>query len=143
MKFRNWIMQEEERGNNIRHFIDSQGMILFFKKNDDYFGAGEDSRVIFAKLKHPDGETPSGWDDEATFTATNLSKLVKGQPSTHVFDKSDLKKIKVVDKEHVIDKLKDVGDSNVQIGDIRIIRFGIRPNSDRDEAPNFVRANEK
>jgi hypothetical protein len=149
LKFRVWLDKNqalaEEESSKLKHFLDSQGLVLFFKKDKDYFGAGEDSRVVFARLKNPDEETPKGWEDEATFTATNLGKMVKGHPSTHVFDKDDIKKIKVVDKEQVIDSLKDTShEGGARINAIRIIKFGhFGTNHDRDDAPNFVRADEE
>lgn len=150
MKFRQWFNQqllaEEEKDSKIRHFLDTQGLILFFKKDKDYFGADEDGRVVFARLKDPDDETPSGWADEATFSAANLSKMVQGQPSTHIFSKNDIKKIKVVDRDKVIDSLKDTeSDGGVKMSAIRIVRIGhsFDGQHDRDDAPNFVRADEE
>lgn len=136
---------EEEESNKIKHLLDAQGLILFFKKDGDYYGAGEDSRVIFARLKNPDKDTGKGWTDEASFTATNLNKLLRGQPSTHVFDKDDIKKIKVMDRDKVIDAIKDEApEDGPKMGSVRIIKIGhFNPKHDRDDAPNFVRADEE
>lgn len=140
---------EEEESNKINGFIDANDMVFFFKKGDSYFGAGEDSRVVFARLKNPDRDSPEGWGEEATFTAVNMTKFVKGEPAQHVFDKSDIKKIKVVDRDKMIEDLKDEkGDGDIPFGKlsaaVRIIRIsrGL-PNNDRDEAPNFSRADEE
>jgi hypothetical protein len=150
MRFRHWlqnVLREEQEINKLKMFVDSQGLIFFFKKGKEYFGAGEDSRVVFAKMKNPDDDLPDGWGDEANFSATNLSKMVKGEPTTHIFSKSDLKKIKVVDREKVLDELEDTeGNATPKSGSIRIISFssllnGIR--KDRDAAPNFSRADEE
>lgn len=140
---------EEEESNKINSFIDANDMVFFFKKGDSYFGASEDSRVVFARLKNPDDDTPEGWEDEATFTAVNLSKFVKGEPAQHVFNGRDISNIKVVDREKMVEALNgQKGDSEIPFGKlsaaVRIIRIsrGL-PNSDRDEAPNFSRADEE
>lgn len=140
-----FFLKEEEKL-NIQHLLDNQGMIFFFKKDDDYFGAGEDSRVIFARIKHPDKETPSGWADEASFTADNLTKMMQGDPCQRVFNKKDLKKIKILDKDEILDQLKDVAhESGEPVGTIKVIKISrLMPHkNNRDDAPNFVRADEE
>jgi hypothetical protein len=147
-KFRSFINKaliDEEEQNNIQHLLDSRGMIFFFKKENDYFGAGEDSRVIFARIKNPDDESPDGWAEEASFTADNLTKMMQGEPCQRVFDKDDMKGIKVVDREKIIDELKDVTHKTGEpMGTIKVIKLSrlMFPNLDRDEAPNFTRADE-
>ncbi len=138
------ILEEEER-NDIQHLIDSHGMILFFKKDKDYFGAGEDSRVVFARLKNPDEDTPSGWADEANFTAENLSKIMRGEPGQQVFDKSDLSKIKIMDKDKIVEELKKIPkEKGEHFNSIKVIKLSrlFSPNHSRDDAPNFTRADE-
>lgn len=137
---------EEEDQESFKHFLDMQGLILFFKKDGDFFGAGEDSRVVFARLKHPDDDSSKGWEDEASFTATNLSKMVNGEPSTHVFSKSDIKKIRIVDRDDVVKQLSDKASaSGTRLGAIKIIKFSRHDpdQSDRDDAPNFGRTDEE
>jgi hypothetical protein len=147
MRFRTWLHQEEEELNKLKHVVDMHGLVLFFKRGDSYFGAGEDSRVIFARLKKPDEDMSKGWEDEASFTALNLSKLAKGHPAQHVFDKEDIKKIKVMDKDEVVEKIKDQPAESgepMKFSALRIIKIGhSMPNNDRDDAPNFVRADEE
>lgn len=136
----------EEESLNIQHLLDSQGMIFFFEKDDDYFGAGEDSRVIFARMKHPDDDSPNGWAEEASFTADNLTKMMQGEPCQRVFGTDDIKKIKVIDRDDIIDKLKDVAhESGERVGSIKVLKITrLMPRKhDRDEAPNFVRADEE
>lgn len=134
---------EEEEANKLNDFIDGNGLILFFKKGDSYFGAGEDSRVVFARLKNPDEDTPSGWEDDASFTAINLTKLANGEPAQHVFDRNDIKKMKIMDRDKVIDALRDESSETgipIKVTSLRIIRVGQK---DRDAAPNFLRADEE
>lgn len=137
---------EQENDSKLRHFLDMQGLILFFKKGDEYFGAGEDSRVVFARLKNPDSDVSKGWGEEASFTATNLNKMVRGEPSTHVFSKDDIKKIKVVDRDDVVRELSSkAAEAGARLGAVKIIKIGRFDigQGDRDDAPNFVRADEE
>lgn len=143
MKFRNWFLSEEEGESNIRHLIDSQGLILFFKKDGDYFGAGEDGRIVFARIKNPDEDTPEGWEDEASFTASNLTKMLNGEPGQQVFNSDSIKKIKVVDVDDVVKNLKNHSSPSHKAS-MSIIRLMQRDGDhDRDEAPNFNRADEE
>lgn len=106
MKFKQWIQSQFLKENKIKHFIDSHGLILFFKKGSEYFGTSEDGRIVFAKLKNPDDEETDGWEDEANFSAVNISKVGTNQISQQVFTKKDLKKMKIVDEKEVLDKVK-------------------------------------
>lgn len=89
----------------VRMLLDGQNLIFFFTKNKEFFGAPEDSRVTFARMKNPDADSPAEWGDEATFLAVNLSKALTGAHSMAMFSKKDLKAIKVVDKEKIEDAL--------------------------------------
>jgi hypothetical protein len=142
MTFKKWFLSEQDNEDKIKHLIDGHNLILFFKKGDEYFGSGEDGRIVFARIKNPDEDTPDGWEDEASFSAFNLNKLAKGEPCQHVIDSNSIKKIKVVDREEVIEKLKNSTESDSKPSGIQIIRFGIAK-KDRDEAPNFTRTDEK
>jgi hypothetical protein len=137
-------ISEDEEANKIKHFADAHGLVLFFKKGDDYFGAGEDSRVVFARLKNPDDDVSDGWEDEANFSAINLTKLVKGDISQHIFNKDDIKNIKIMDQEKVTNALKGAGKkSQKPFGSLRIIKISHSSSSDRDDAPNFSRTDEE
>lgn len=79
-------------------------LVLFFKKDDDYFGCPEESRLVFAKLKNPDEDADEGWADEAAFLALNLSRALSDdyeEPPKKLFYKKDLDDLKMVDKEEV------------------------------------------
>jgi hypothetical protein len=143
------ILNEEHKDGKIESLLDGNGNILFFKKDGDIFGAGEDSRVVFAKLKNPDDDLPQGWTKEANFTADNLTRTIKGEPSRHVFNKDDLKDIKVMDRDEAFESLKNVAN---KVGDSTLPDRGpsidkiiqiIRPHKDPDKAPNFVQADEE
>lgn len=98
---------EEEK--NIQDLMNNHGMILFFKKGQELFGAPEDSRLIFAKLKSGEDEPMMpGFKDEAKFMGINLFKLLFGSPedsSENLFGSTDIPSIKVCDREEIVKKL--------------------------------------
>lgn len=149
--FKNWLFEEEDVESKIESMIDSEGFILFFKKDDECFGVNEDGRVVFAKMKSPDDDLPSGWEDEASFSAQNLNKKIKGEPgTTHLFKKSDLKKIKVMDRKEMSKELKkiaeDLGDEafkKEQGSSFKVLDIAKLFQKEPDEAPNFIRADEE
>lgn len=144
MNFKNWFVTEEEKDDSVKHILDSHGLVFFFSKGDDYFGTGEDGRIVFARIKNPDDETPDGWEDEASFTACNLEKLIKGQPCQSVVDRDSIKSIKVMDQSDVVAKLRKLDCKDNMDSGVQIIKFGVLArNHDRDAAPNFTRTDEE
>lgn len=123
--------------------------VFFFKKGEDLFGAGEESRVVFAKMKHPDEELPSGWKDEANFTAHNLKKSISGEPAQNVFSCKDLNKIKILDKdkiaEHLHKEVEKLGEKAFpkKKNTFNLIDFSRFLKNDPDDAPNMTRADEE
>lgn len=99
----------EHQKNKIKAMIEGGPMILFVKKKDDdsIFGCDEPSRVIFARMNKPDEDSPPEWADQASFMATNLSKMLNGEDGAEtVFGKKDMKKLDVLDdKDKLIDML--------------------------------------
>lgn len=126
MKFKQWIQSQFLKENKVKHFIDSHGLILFFKKGSEYFGTSEDGRIVFAKLKNPDDEENEGWEDEANFSAVNLNKVGSNQISQQMFTKKDLKKIKVVDEKEVLDNVEPDKDSSSASTSFTIIKLPAR-----------------
>lgn len=93
------IWDEAVERDKLKSIIDGNGFVLFFKKDGDFFGAPEDSRVTFARMKSSgDGDE---WNEEANFMAVNISKAIKGEEAKTVFSKEDLGKIKIVDEKDV------------------------------------------
>lgn len=101
-----------------RHFVNKQDKIdnilnahelsLFFRKGNDYFGAPENSRIIFAKLKNNDDDEPMilGMKDQMKFLALNLLKsMLNDESSETMFGINDLPQINVCDREEVINKM--------------------------------------
>ena len=100
----------KENIDSINNIFDKHELILFFKKGDDYFGAPEDSRVIFAKLKTDTEDDPMmpGFRQEARFPAINLAKIINDDPENStesVFSIRDLPKINVCSSEDAIDNI--------------------------------------
>lgn len=146
-KFRKWLTLDENAQGQIDALIDQNGYILFFKKDGNIFGATEDSRVIFAKMKNPDDDMPEDWENEASFSADNLNKKIKGEPGQHVFSKDDFKNIEIIDREDAVKDLKkEAKKSGNKIPDTKFRVFNLSQifhQKDPDEAPNFVRADEE
>lgn len=99
------ILEAEKSVNDV---LDRNGLILFFKRGDDLFGAPEESRLIFAKLKSDDDDDPMNpnFRDEARFMAINLLKAMHGgeeESVESVFGLKDLPKLKVCDRDDVVD----------------------------------------
>jgi hypothetical protein len=104
MKFREFMMTlaEEDRQDRIQSVVNSPNMVLFFTKDSVVYGAPEDSRVVFARLKSKGGEDGEKWKKDADFLAINLSSLLSDDKISHsIMGRKDLKKIKVIDKEEV------------------------------------------
>lgn len=138
--FKKWFLHNEAENNTIEAVLNKYQLVLFFEVRHEVYGTDEDNRVIFAKMKNPDEDLPKNWDDEASFTAHNLKKLLRGESSYHLFNKEVIKQLKVIDKEKVIEKLRKEADSfRKQPVEARLV---IEPRRDIDQSPNFVRADE-
>jgi hypothetical protein len=130
---------ESENESIIRNLFEKHELIMFFKKENDYFGCDEDGRIVFAKMKNPDEEMPEGWEKEANFTAININKMIKGDLVEHVFDINSIKKLKVVSIDDVVEKFKnEATDSGNKINYINLNN----PKKDRDQANNFTLTDE-
>lgn len=105
LHFRLWLEDKEAKHDKVRNLIDGQNLILFFTKGDDLFGAPEESRLVFAKMKNPDDDMPDGWADDANFAAFDLLKALAGDQVENMFGKKDMKKIKVIDPDEAHSRL--------------------------------------
>jgi hypothetical protein len=104
-----WDIQLENI-DSMNDLLDKHELILFFKKGDDYFGAPEDSRVVFAKLKTDTEDDPMmpGFRQEARFPAFNLIKFLSNDPeksTESVFGIKDLPKITVCPREEAVENM--------------------------------------
>lgn len=104
---RHCVLQETR--DKIGNMLDAHELSLFFRKGDDYFGAPENSRIIFAKLKNDDDDDEPmmpGMKDQMKFLALNLLKSMSDDESSEtMFGMNDLPQISVCDREEVIDKM--------------------------------------
>lgn len=104
---------KEDIKNRILALLDGQDLILFFKKDQDIFGANEENRLIFAKLKEK--KENEFWKNEASFMAINLSKAIEGENVKSVFNKKNLKEIKVIDHDEALKLLlKKANKKNIE-----------------------------
>lgn len=114
-KFRSLIdtwdqyLEEEEIGNQIDLLLNGQPFVMFFKKGKEIYGATEEGRLTFARMKGDDEDEE--WKKEANFMGINLTKAIQGHKVHNMFSLNDLKKIKILDKEKVkktlVDKAKN------------------------------------
>ena len=129
MIFKSWLTTEEETSARLESLLSP--FVFFFKKDSEYYGCDEESRLVFAKMKHPDEDLPSSWKDEANFSCFNLKKLAHGEPGQILLGIKDLKKISVVDKEMVEKNLK----KEISDKPISLLKIGLA--GDRASAPNL------
>ena len=83
----------------ITDFIDDNQIIFFFKHDNDYYGASEDSRLVFAGTK--DGTFPQ----DSEFIGIKLQKNMEN-PKEKRFSKKDIKSIKVLDEKEALKGIK-------------------------------------
>lgn len=102
LQFRLWLEDKESKQDKVRNLIDGQNLILFFTKGGNLFGAPEESRLVFAKMKdpEPDDDMPVGWANDANFAAFDLMKALIGDRVENMFGKKDMKQIKIIDPEN-------------------------------------------
>jgi hypothetical protein len=89
--------QENEQLDKI---MNNEEYTFFFKFNKEYYASSEEGRLMFAYIKTPDKDDKK-WVKEATFTAMNISKAMKGEESERMFSSQDVPNIDVIDKEKV------------------------------------------
>lgn len=71
---------------------------MFFEFEKDIYGANENSRIVFANIK-------SEGSDEESFSASDLEKELKGEVKIRLFNKKNVKKIKMMELKEVVEKL--------------------------------------
>jgi hypothetical protein len=98
--------------------MEDHDLVFFFKKDKVIYGASENSRLTFARMKNPEPEDKK-WSKEANFSAYNLEEE---KPNEIVFGSKDLKSIQIIDQEKAekeLDKkgkkMPAISDSNAEI----------------------------
>jgi hypothetical protein len=92
-------------------------LCLFFRKDGRLYGAGENSRITFARMKSPSSKEDRDWRKEATFTAHDLEKTSKGAAGMSVFSAADLPGIEIVDQDEAQRELKKKGTGLPSVSD--------------------------
>jgi hypothetical protein len=93
--------------------LEDNGLVFFFKKDKRLYGATENNRLIFARMKNPDKEEKE-WAKEATFTAVDLENK---ELSKNIFSNKDLEKIQIIDQETTEKQLQKKGKSIPDLSD--------------------------
>jgi hypothetical protein len=125
------ILKEEKKNkkDDVKKLLDGKGYILFFKKDNDLFGAPEESRILFSKMKNPDDDDMDWGENEEQFSAMNLLKALQGEDQPDLFSQEDIPQIKVVDRDEAENHLCNCPDScpckNLEIPQKKPSRFGI------------------
>jgi hypothetical protein len=123
----NYVLKESTE-NEIEKFLTNKQILMFFKypvdkngnlnKNDKNFikpklyGATEENRLSFAKIKHPNPEDLEPAIE--TFSGIDLKALMDGGEGEDddfekikIFNKKDMKKIKVISQEKAVNILSN------------------------------------
>ncbi len=97
--WRSLFKEADDRFARIKMLVDGQDYIFFFVYKGDIYGANETARSVFSVMKRPMGEP--GYKD-MSFSATNLTKAMGGEPKEEVFVYKEVHSLKVIeDKEDV------------------------------------------
>ena len=94
-EFRN-LMDKWDRASRL--MVESD-LCLFFRNDGRLYGAAENSRITFARMKNPSSKEDRDWRKEATFTAHDLQKTSEGSTGMSVFSAADLPSIEIVDQD--------------------------------------------
>lgn len=104
--------------NELEKFLNHKEILMYFiypvkkgkkGKNTRLYGATEDGRLAFAKIKNPNKDDPEKAQDN--FSAFDLVSLVNHSDEPEevqrikIFDRRDIPKIKVVSQEYAIEVL--------------------------------------
>lgn len=92
----NCAMNEDDTTGKVKMLLDGQNLIMFFVKDGILYGCSEESRLTFARIKHPNDEDADL--SEARFAAINLFDALVGKSTENLFTKKDMKKIKIVNQ---------------------------------------------
>jgi hypothetical protein len=105
LDFWNEASKQIELKNRINGLLDNQEFSLFFKKGKSVYGAPEESRVVFARMKNPDEDTPAEWANQASFLAINLDGVADGRGVQSLITAKDLPEIKIIPQDQAVEEL--------------------------------------
>ncbi len=104
--------------NELEKFLTHKEIIMYFlypvkhgkpQKKARLYGATEEGRLAFAKIKNPNDDDPEKAQDN--FQAFDLESLINHSDEPEeiqrikIFNRKDIKKIKIVSQDYAIDKL--------------------------------------
>jgi hypothetical protein len=104
MRF-SFFLEEQDRVSKVSNYLDEKKYTFFFEYEKDLYAAEEDSRLVFAKMKHEDEDLPADWRTELKFSATKVIPELIGEEPARYFGFKNLKNIKNIDREEVINKI--------------------------------------
>jgi hypothetical protein len=108
-KIQHVMKEQDDRFVKTKMLVDGHDFIFFFACRGSIYGANENARSVFSVMKKPMDEP--GYE-EMSFSATNLSKAMQGEPKEEIFIYKDIEEIKVLNKEvarHLLMKHKKSG----------------------------------
>lgn len=111
----NIMKEEDDRFVRSKMLVDGHDFIFFFMCRGSVYGANENARSVFSVMKNPMDE--QGYE-EMSFSATNLSKAMQGDPKEEIFIYKDMNSIKVIKKEVARHMLMSHKKENNKKGDI-------------------------
>jgi hypothetical protein len=97
----------------VKVLLEDNGLVFFFKKDNTIYGATENNRLTFSRMKNPEKEDEN-WSKEASFTAVNLEDK---ELSKNIFNKKDIEQIEIIDQEKAEKQLTKKGKKLPQISD--------------------------
>jgi hypothetical protein len=106
-----------DKWDGARRLMIESDLCLFFRKDGRLYGAGESSRITFARMKNPSSKEDRDWRKDATFTAHDLEKTADGANSMSVFSAADLPDIEIVDEEKAQKEMKKKGKDFPSVSD--------------------------
>lgn len=133
LRFSQFIHEANNTETQIEALLNGQNLIMFFKKDGKIYGAGEDGRLTFARMKDKkDDDVSQEWRKEANFSAIDLGRALEGVKTFNVFAYKDLKDIQVIDRDKAKIALEKLAKK------VRTVKAGeIPPEEDDDEDPGI------
>jgi hypothetical protein len=130
------LWNEAEPILNLKVLLESNGLVLFFKKDNKIYGAPEQSRLTLARMKNPDDSSDEEWSKEANFSAYDLEDSTEGKFKKVMFGHKDLEKIKIIDQEKAEKELSKKDKKMPEIDEEE-------ENADSNKARNMINFGEK
>lgn len=101
--FSDFIQLLESKESKAKELLDKE-YSFFFICDGQIYGAPEESRLTFARLKNLEDDDKS-WAEDANFSADDLTKAMKDEQSQRLFTMKDLDKLKIITQEMAQKKL--------------------------------------